>query len=117
MSVLRKGDGTLVAAQVELADHLLKQMVGLMFRRGIPESYAMVFDLYLEQRISIHMLFVPFPIDIVFLDRDRRIVDARQGLRPWIGLAFSRRPARYAIELPARAIERHSLREGDTLEW
>ncbi len=101
MAVLKKSDGTVVASEVEMADTMLQQAVGLMFKKRIPPGYAMIFDLRREQYVSIHMMFVFFPIDLVFLDRDRKIIDARRRLRPWIGLAFSRKPARYAIEMPA----------------
>jgi uncharacterized membrane protein (UPF0127 family) len=117
MAVLMKSDGTVVASEVEFADTLLKQAVGLMFRRQVPPGYAMVFDMRREQYISIHMMFVFFPIDLVYLDRDRRIVDIKRRLRSWIGVAIPKRPARYAIEMPAGTIDRYRLREGEELEW
>lgn len=117
MAVLKKGDGTVIATRIEFADNLLKQMAGLMFRKVIPDSYAMIFDMYFEQRISIHMLFVPFPIDLAFLDRDHKIVDTRCRMKPWIGMAFSRKPARYAVEMPAGTIDRFGLKEGESLDW
>jgi uncharacterized membrane protein (UPF0127 family) len=113
---LRKNDGTIIALNVELANTVIKQMIGLMFRRSIPQDYAMIFDMRWEQYISIHMLFVPFPIDLVYLDCSRHIVDLKH-MRAWIGIAAPRRPARYAIEMPAGTAERHGLKIGDTLEW
>jgi len=53
---------------------------------------------------SIHMLFVRFPIDVVFLDSERRIVDLKANLRPWLGTDLPESRFRYAIELPAGAI-------------
>jgi uncharacterized protein len=117
MADLRKSDGTVVTSDVEMADTLLKQVVGLMFRKSIPPGYAMIFDLRREQYVSIHMMFVFFPIDIVYLDRDRRIVDVKRRLRPWTGMAVPGKPARYAIEMPAGAAEDHGLEEGETLDW
>jgi uncharacterized membrane protein (UPF0127 family) len=117
MADLRKKDGTIVASQVELADGLVRQTVGLMFRRNIPESYAMIFDMWLEQRIGIHMLFVFFPIDLVYLDKARRIVDIRRHLPAWYGIAFSRKRARFAIEMPAGSADRSGIGEGDVLVW
>lgn len=113
---LRKMDGTIVAANVELARSIVKQLLGLMFRRTMPEDFALILDLRWEQYIGIHMLFVLFPIDLAFLDGNRQIVDLRH-LRPWIGVARSRRPARFAIELPVGTIGRAGLKVGDSLEW
>lgn len=116
MAVLRKDDGTVIATQVEFADNLLRQTLGLMFRKGIPEDYAMIFDMHSHQYINIHMLFVFFPIDLVYLDSDKRVIDVRY-LKSWIGHASSRRPVRYAIEMPAGSVGKASLKAGDLLEW
>ena len=106
MAVLKKSDGTVVASDVEMADTLLKQAIGLMFRRQAPPGYAMIFDLRREQYISIHMVFVFFSIDLVYLDSEKRVVDIRR-LKPLIGLACSRKPARYAIEMPLALSRRY----------
>ncbi len=114
---ITKEDGSIVAVEVELADTILKQVVGLMFRKSVPESYAMIFSMGRDNREGIHMLFMRFPIDIAFLDKDKRIIDLRQDLKPWTGLAFSKKPFRYAIELPAGAAARASLKVGERLIW
>lgn len=114
---LKKSDGTIIASEVERADSFLKQAVGLMFRKQIPESYAMLFDMGYEQIMSIHMLFVFFPIDVVYLDKERRIVDVRTRLRPWIGLSWPRKPSQYVIEMPAGTADRFGLKAGEKLEW
>lgn len=113
---LRKNDGTIIATNLEHASTVIKQMIGLMFRRSIPQDYAMIFDMRWEQYISIHMLFVPFPIDLVYLDSNRQVVDFKH-MRAWTGIATSRRPARFAIEMPAGTVERSGLNVGDMLEW
>ena len=117
MTVLRKSDVTVVASDIGMADTLLKQTVGLMFRKSIPQDYAMLFDLRREQYAGIHMVFVFFPIDLVYLNRDREVVDVRRRLRPWTGMAVTKKPARYAIEMPAGAVEAHGLKEGERLDW
>jgi hypothetical protein len=117
MTVIRKSDGTMIADKVEIADNILKQMRGLMFRRPVPEGFAMVFDLKREQYIDIHMLFVRFPLDLVFLDKNKKVIDLRKGLKPWTGQAFSKQFAMYAIEFPAGTIDRHMIEIGDILSW
>ena len=114
---ITKEDGSIVAVEVERADTILKQVIGLMFRKSVPESYAMVFTLKRDNRDGIHMLFVRFPIDVVFLDKDKRILDIRRNLKPWTGLAFSKKAFRYALEMPAGAVARAALKEGERLDW
>ena len=119
MAVLRKSDGAVIASRVEMADTFLKMTLGVMFRHHLPPGFAMIFDMRRETRsgIAIHMTFVLVPIDVVFLDGTRAIVDIKRRLRPWIGVAMPRKPARYAIELPAGAADECHLNEGDVLEW
>jgi hypothetical protein len=62
---------------------------------------------------SVHMFFMRFPIDVVFLDRERRVVGVRHGLRPW-RVAGARR-AVAALELPAGAAAAAGIEEGDVL--
>lgn len=112
-------DGVVIASEVELADTVLKKIIGVMFRRSLPQDFAMVFDMGREMRANsaIHMMFVFVSIDVVYLDDSRRIVDIKYRLRPWIGIAIPKRRARYAIEMPAGAAMEHGLKEGDVLEW
>lgn len=119
MAVLRKSDGTVVASDVEMADTFLKKTVGVMFRSHLPQGFAMIFDMGMEMRagIAIHMMFVFVSIDVIYLDQGRRIVDIKRRLPPWIGLAFPKKPARYAIEMPAGAADMYGLKEGEVLQW
>jgi uncharacterized membrane protein (UPF0127 family) len=61
----------------------------------------------------VHTFFMRFAIDVVFLDRERRIVGISHTLRPW-RVAGARR-AHAALELPAGTAERHGLAIGDVL--
>ena len=63
---------------------------------------------------SVHTFFMRFPIDVVFLDRDRTIVKIVSRLRPW--RVASARKAVAALELEAGAADRAGLRLGMRLE-
>ena len=69
--------------------------------------------LLLPRTSSVHTHFMRFPIDVVFLDSERRIVSVRQALRPW-RLAAEKRAAS-VLELAAGECERLALAEGDVL--
>jgi uncharacterized membrane protein (UPF0127 family) len=112
---LVKIDGTAITADVELADTYFKRMAGLMFRKGL--DGALIFDMGRLTYDGIHMLFVRFPIDVLFLDDDKRIVDVRAGVMPWVGTAFPRARFRYAIELPSGTIKRYGIKAGEELAW
>jgi uncharacterized membrane protein (UPF0127 family) len=60
---------------------------------------------------SVHMFFMHFPIDVVFLDRDHKVVGVRHELRPW--RAAGARGAYATLELPVGAAA--GITEGDVL--
>lgn len=112
MASLRiKGTGTVLAAEVRLARSMLERTRGLMFSSGLAEGSA----LDIRPCNSIHMMFVRFPIDAVFYDRDGRVTKVARRVRPWTGMAFGGRRARGVIELPCGAAD--AVRDGDTLEF
>lgn len=86
--------------RVSIADSFLERFLGLMGKKALPPKEG----LFLSPCNGIHMMFMRFAIDAVFLDRDNRIVKVVPHLRPWLGLAFA--PGAHAcIELPAGTIE------------
>ncbi|MFB6096653.1 MAG: DUF192 domain-containing protein [Haloferacaceae archaeon] len=95
------GDGaeSVLASDAEAADSLLAQGRGLMFRRSIPDDYGLVFRFGRPTTRSLHMLFVPFPIDAVWLLDGE--VTAVKRLRPWLGHGRARGDT--VVELPAGA--------------
>lgn len=85
--------------------------LGLMFRRSLAPGEG----LWLRPCNGIHMFFVRFPIDAVFLDRSERVVRAYPGLRPWRVVPFVRR-AHSVVEVPAGTIADLGLEAGEPLE-
>ncbi len=100
--------GAVVAGHLEIADSFVARFRGLMLRAGLPPGGGLL----IEPCSSIHMLFMRFPIDAVFVDRDLRVLAVRPRLRPWIGLAAAR-GARAVIELPVGAAQ--GIHPGDHL--
>lgn len=93
--------------QAKVADNFLDRFLGLMGRKAPPQNHGLL----LYPCNSIHMMFMRFAIDAIFLDRDNRIVKIVPHLRPWLGLAFA--PGAYAcIELPAGTVEMLGWRVG-----
>lgn len=91
--------GTVVATHLVVADHFWARFRGLMLRPEIPPGEALL----IRPGTSIHMMFMRFPIDAIFCDKDHRVTSVARSLRPWIGLAFGKKGAKYVIELPAGA--------------
>lgn len=62
---------------------------------------------------SIHTAFMRFPIDVVFLDRNLRVVKLVEHMRPW--RTASARRARTTLELAAGEIAQREIRVGHSL--
>ena len=102
----------LLASDVDVAQSRLAQARGLMFRRSIPEEYALVFPFDGVEARTLHMLFVPFAIDAVWLVDDE--VTRRKRLAPFIGIG--RGTADTVIELPAGAADGVAVGDAVVLE-
>lgn len=94
------GDRTL-ATEVEVAEGIVSQGLGLMFRRSIPDEYALVFPFSSVSKRRLHMVCVPFDIDAVWLVDGE--VEAVERLQAWWGRGGYR--ADTVIELPAGAAD------------
>lgn len=99
--------GTLVAQEVRIARSVWSRFRGLMGRRSLPEGEGLL----LEPCSSIHCMFMRFPIDVLFLDREGRVLKVAAGVRPWRFAAA--KGARSALELPAGAAARSQTSAGD----
>ena len=93
--------------EVELADNFLGRLRGLMLRRRLPEGRGLL----LAPCNSVHMLFMRFAIDVVYLDEDLRIKKIVRGLTPWLGMSICF-GAWGALELTSGEAERLKLAVG-----
>lgn len=112
-----KRTGKKILGRVLVADTHWLRMKGLMFEDPNSFNYALVFSLPRESiaNASIHMLFVFFPIDVVYLDKGKKVVDIVKGLAPFSLGYVPKKPAKFFIELPAGKSK--GIKLGDWLEW
>ena len=115
-----EGSGEVLATDVRTARSLWARFMGLMGRRALMPGEG----LWLPTDVGIHMLFMRFPIDAVFLAPADgvgpavwRVVAVRERLRPWRGVVWFVRGARGCLELEAGAVARVGLRSGDTVRF
>lgn len=102
--------GTVVADRARVARSMGDRVVGLLNRSGLDPGEGLL----IERTQSIHMFFMRFAIDVVFIDRSRRVTKAVTGLRPWRVIWWAR-GARDCIELPVGAIATSGTQVGDQL--
>lgn len=101
--------GTILAGRIEPAFDSASRRRGLLGRDGLPEGHAIV----IAPSNSIHMFFMRFAIDVVFVARDGTVVKTCARLRPW-RIALSWR-AFAVVEGPVGMIDRSGTRAGDQI--
>jgi uncharacterized protein len=114
---LRKHEtGEVLLARLRWCDSFACRLRGLTWRRGLAPGEGLALVESRESRLdaSIHMLFVWFPIAVLWLDNDRRVVDTRLA-RPWRPAYVPRKPARYILEAAPALLDLVSI--GDELEF
>lgn len=104
--------GRLLASSIERPRTFFGRGLGLMFRPHLPPGSGM----WIDPCDGIHMFWMRFAIDAVFLDRAHRVVRAYPRLRPWrvVPLVWG---ARSVVELPAGTLDGLDLRKGHQLEF
>ena len=111
-------DKTVPLWRLEVAGSWLSRLRGLIGRRGLGPGEG----LYLPGTNSIHMLFMRFAIDVVFVgaprtDGSRQVVAVRERLAPWTGVVWWVRGARGVVELPAGSLAASGLKLGDYVSF
>ena|SRR2546427_12357665 len=102
----------IVASDVRVASSIWSRFWGLMLRRTLPQGEGLL----IKPCSSVHMLFMCFAIDVVFLDRDGFVTRTVASLKPW-RVALGGRGAHAALELPSGAATRAGVEPGDKLTF
>jgi len=98
---------TKVIGNLKMADRFGSRLLGYMFRKS-PHYEA----IFLTPCNSIHCLFIRFPIDVLCLDGENRVLRKVESLQPW-RLAGPVSGARSVVETRAGGFR--EVRVGDTI--
>jgi len=102
---------TSIAEKAVVADTFLSRMVGLLKHASLPNDEALI----ITRCNSIHMFFMRFAIDVLFVDKQDCIVGIVKNIKPFqLSPIFFK--ARYAIELAAGAIDQSQTVLGDKIQ-
>ena len=102
--------GTTLGERIRVASSAMDRTVGLL---GTPEVKPGE-GLWIERSPSIHMFFMPYAIDAVFVGKDGRVTKIAHNLKPW-RVVWWARGARDCLELPAGAAALSGTQVGDAL--
>jgi uncharacterized protein len=103
----------IICSNKKILSGIFEKAKGLMFSMPIKDTgYVFVFDT--PRRIDLHMFFVFFPIDLLFLDADKRVIEMKNNFLPFT-LYYSARKANYVIELPNGTVKDTKTELGDAI--
>ena len=110
MILLNEHKKTILASRCYSANSFFSRLKGLMGEKSLPEGTGLI----ITPCNSIHMFFMKFPLDAVFIDKNSRVIHIIENLRPW---KVSRLivKARSVIELPQGTVSRTGTSLGDVL--
>jgi uncharacterized protein len=110
--VLNQTRGTVLGTRVRMADDLPARLRGFLWRPAPPAGEGIL----LSPCRAVHMYGVRFPLDVVFISEDGRVVATYRDLAPW-RRSKVHGSALHALELPAGTIRATDTAVGDLLFW
>ena len=96
--------------KIKIADSFFSRLAGLMFQKKLPQATGLL----LAPCNSVHMCFMRFAIDVVYLDKEYEIIKVVKNIRPWVGLSMCSK-AWATLELASGEADRCRLEAGKKL--
>lgn len=102
---------TMLGDRIGVADTTLTRFVGLMGRGSLAPGHGLL----IRPSNGVHTLWMRFPIDVLLLDREYRVLSVYESLRPFRMTSINWKAAS-ALELPSGTIAPTGTQAGDLLE-
>lgn len=100
----------ILASSSRKADNPLTRAIGLMGKRSLPVGEGLI----IQPCNSVTCFFMRFPIDVLFVGADGRVLHLIHAMRPWRNSRFVR-GSRLVVELPAGTLARSGTTSGDII--
>jgi uncharacterized membrane protein (UPF0127 family) len=111
MKAVNQRNHVVLADKVKVASTFFKRLIGLLDRAYLNEGEGLV----ISPSNSIHMFFMRFAIDVLFLDKKGRVVAILRSFKPW-KLSRIYFNACSVIELPPGVIDKTGTQPGDFIK-
>ena len=102
-----------LATELDIASTHWSRFRGLMATK--PGEFRTGQGLWIVPCRGVHTLGMRFPIDVLYLDRDKVVVHVEENLKPW-RFAPVRRKALSVLELPQETLSTTGTSVGDKIE-
>ena len=111
-------DGRTVSFVVEIADTPSKREMGLQYRRDLAADRGMIFLFPAESQQSFWMKNTPLPLDMIFINRERKIVGIIEQTVPFsLDPRSVTAPSQFVLEINGGLAKRHGIKAGDAVRF
>jgi len=110
VQIINKTNNSIISTNAQLADTVISRLVGLLNRAKIDSQEALI----ITHCRSIHMFFMRFAIDAIFVDKNNTVVGLVKNIKPFMMSPYFFRSS-YVIELPSGKIEATQTKTGDSI--
>lgn len=103
---------SIIAKNAILCKNTLSKAIGLIFSKPKP----LIFIFKKEKIIPLHMLFVFYPIDIIFLDKNKVVAEIKENFKPFT-FYTPKNKAQFIIELPKGSVKKNKTEVRDKIKF
>lgn len=112
MKIMNITRATTIAERIVVAENIFSRMKGLLGRKSFENGEALI----IKRCRAIHMFFMLFAIDVIFIDKNFSVVGIVEKIKPFqLSPIFWK--ANFAIELPEGVIQNTRISLGDKIRF
>jgi len=111
-------DSIIKTLDIEIADNEYETQTGLMYRTKLEANHGMLFIFPDMQMRSFYMKNTKIPLDIIYIDEDKRIISFQKNAKPLDETSLpSDAPAKYVLEINGGKAAEWQLKVGDEISF
>ena len=103
----------ILSKEATLCKNIFSKALGLMFSK---KTKTLIFVFKKEKINPLHMFFVPYPIDVLFLDKNKKVTEIKENFRPFTFYTPKTR-SKYIIELKNKTIKETNTKVNDIISF
>lgn len=102
----------IISKKAQIIKSIFLQFVGLRFSK----QKDLIFQFRTERHLTIDMFFVFYPIDLIFLDENKKVIELKNCLKPF-SFYRTKNKVMYFLELKKGIIKDNNIKLNDDVNW
>mgnify|MGYP000891545934 CR=1 FL=1 len=111
VKIVNSNNFKMVGDKIKVADSFVKRFKGLMLSNELKDGEGML----IKPCNSIHMMFMKYAIDAIFLDSENRVKAIYENLKPWTGITKIHSDVKSVLELKSGSAKQSGISTGNIL--